>query len=64
MSLKTVLNRQTDINLVNAFDVKMEDFYQKASLVTGVQMTNIPATIVYGNVASRETVRISCKVAG
>ncbi len=38
------------------FDVKMEDFSQKARLVAGGHLTEAPATITYASVVSRETV--------
>ncbi len=38
------------------FDVKMEDFRQKARLVAGGHLTKAPATITYASVVSRETV--------
>ena len=41
------------------FDVKMEDFRQKARLVAGGHLTKAPATITYASVMSRETVRLA-----
>ena len=41
------------------FDIKMEDFRQKARLVAGGHMTEAPATIMYASVVSRETVRVA-----
>ncbi len=41
------------------FDVKMEDFRQKAQLVAGGHQTQAPATITYASVVSRETVRLA-----
>jgi hypothetical protein len=41
------------------FDVKMEDFRQKARLVAGGHLTQAPATITYASVVSRETVRLA-----
>jgi hypothetical protein len=38
------------------FDMKMEDFQQKARLVAGGHLTQAPATITYASVVSRETV--------
>ncbi len=38
------------------FDLKMEDFRQKARLVAGGHLTKAPATITYASVVSRETV--------
>jgi hypothetical protein len=45
------------------FDVKMEDFRQKARLVTGGHRTKAPATITYASVVSRETVRLALTIA-
>jgi hypothetical protein len=36
------------------FDVKMEDFRQKARLVAGGHQTEAPATITYASMVSRE----------
>jgi hypothetical protein len=36
------------------FDMKMEDFRQKARLVAGGHRTKAPATITYASVVSRE----------
>jgi hypothetical protein len=41
------------------FDIKMEDFRQKAKLVAGGHLTKAPATITYASVVSRETVRLA-----
>ena len=41
------------------FDIKIEDFRLKARLVAGGYMTNVPATITYVSIMSRETVRIT-----
>ncbi len=41
------------------FDVKMEDFQQKARLVAGGHLTQAPATITYASVVSRETVHLT-----
>jgi hypothetical protein len=41
------------------FDVKMEEFRQKAQLVAGGHRTKAPATITYASVVSRETVRLA-----
>ncbi len=38
------------------FDVKMEDFRQKARLVAGGHLNKAPATITYASVVSHETV--------
>ena len=45
------------------FNIKMEDFRQKARLVAGGHMTKAPATITYASVVSRETVRIALMIA-
>jgi hypothetical protein len=46
------------------FDMKMEDFRQKARLVAGGHWTKAPATtITYASVVSRETVRLSLTIA-
>jgi hypothetical protein len=45
------------------FDVKMEDFRQKARLVAGGHWTKAPATITYASVVSRETVRLALTIA-
>ena len=45
------------------FDVKMEDFRRKARLVAGGHMTDVPATVTYASVVSRETVRIALTIA-
>jgi hypothetical protein len=45
------------------FDVKMEDFRQKARLVAGGHRTKAPATITYASVVSRETVRLALTIA-
>ena len=45
------------------FDIKMEDFRQKARLVAGGHITETPATIMYASVVSRETVRIALMIA-
>ena len=44
------------------FDVKMEDFRRKARLVAGGHMTDVPATITYASVVSRETVGIALTI--
>ncbi len=41
------------------FEVKMEDFRQKARLVAGGHLTEAPATITYASVVSRETVHLA-----
>jgi hypothetical protein len=45
------------------FDVKMEDFRQKARLVAGGHLTEAPATITYASVVSRETMRLTMTIA-
>jgi hypothetical protein len=45
------------------FDVKMEDFWQKARLVAGGSQTETPVTITYASVVSRETVRLALTIA-
>jgi hypothetical protein len=45
------------------FDVKMEDFRQKARLVAGGHRTKAPATITYASVVSRETVHLALTIA-
>ncbi len=45
------------------FDVKMEDFRQKARLVAGGHQTEAPATITYASVVSRKTVRLALTIA-
>lgn len=37
------------------FDIKMEDFCRKAKLVAGGHMTEVPATITYASVVTRDT---------
>ncbi len=41
------------------FDVKMEDFRQKARLVAGGYLTEALATITYASVVSRETMHLA-----
>jgi hypothetical protein len=45
------------------FDVKMEDFRQKARLVADGHWTKAPATITYASVVSRATVRLALTIA-
>ncbi len=45
------------------FDVKMEDFRQKARLVAGDHRTKAPATITYASVVSREIVHLALTIA-
>jgi hypothetical protein len=45
------------------FDVKMEDFRQKARLVAGGHRIKAPATITYPSVVSHETVRLALTIA-
>ena len=44
------------------FDIRMEDLRQKAKLVAGGHMAKAPATIIFDNVVSRETVRIALMI--
>ena len=44
------------------FDIKMEDFRQKARLVAGGHITEAPATITYATAVSIETVRIALMI--
>ncbi len=44
-------------------DIKMEDFCQKACLVAGRHMTNVPATYTYASVIMGETVCITLMLA-
>ena len=50
------------LNFHTIFDVKMEYFRSKASLVAGGNVTEPPATITYGRVVTRETVMIDMKL--
>jgi hypothetical protein len=45
------------------YDVKMEDFRQKARLVAGGHQTEAPATITYASVVSHETVHLALTIA-
>jgi hypothetical protein len=45
------------------FDVKMEDFRQKARLVAGDHRTEAPAAITYASGVSRETMRLALTIA-
>ncbi len=45
------------------FDMKMEDFRQKARLVAGNHRTEAPATITYASVVSRKTVCLALTIA-
>ncbi len=45
------------------FDVKMEDFRQKAQLVAGGHMANVPPIVTYVSVVLRETVCIALTMA-
>jgi hypothetical protein len=45
------------------FDMKMENFRQKARLVTGGHMMGVPEVPTYASVVSRESVRITLTVA-
>ncbi len=48
-------NRYRFVKFHLIVDVKMEDFFQKAMLVTEEHMTDIPAMVTNGIVVSRET---------
>ena len=45
------------------FDIKMEDFRQKARLVARGHMTKTQATVMCASVVSRETVKIALMIA-
>jgi hypothetical protein len=45
------------------FDMKMEDFRQKARLVADGHQTKAPSTITYASVVSRETVCLALTIA-
>ena len=45
------------------FDIKMEDFRQKAGLVAGGHMTKAPATIMHVSIVSNKTVRMAFMIA-
>jgi hypothetical protein len=45
------------------FDVKIEDFRQKARLVAGGHLTKAPATITYASVVSRATMCLALTIA-
>jgi hypothetical protein len=45
------------------FDVKIEDFRQKARLVAGGHQTEAPVTITYASVISHETVCLALTIA-
>jgi hypothetical protein len=45
------------------FDMKMEDFQQKARLLAGGHRTEAPATITYASVVSRETMCLALTIA-
>jgi hypothetical protein len=45
------------------FDLKMEDFCQKARLIAGGHRTKAPTTITYASIVSRETVCIAILMA-
>ena len=44
------------VNCHMVFNIKMEDFHRKVSLVAGGQMTHTPDTVTYSSVVTRETV--------
>jgi hypothetical protein len=45
------------------FDIKMEDFCQKARCVAGGHVTKAPVTITYTSVATRESVQLVLMIA-
>ena len=45
------------------FDIKIEDFWRKAHLVVGGNMTHTPNVIIYSSVVIRETVHIALTMA-
>ncbi len=45
------------------FDVKMEDFRQKARQLAGGHRTKAPAMIIYASVVSRETMHLALTIA-
>jgi hypothetical protein len=45
------------------WDIKMEDFRRKARCVAGGNTTEVPSTITYASVVSRESVRIALTLA-
>ena len=45
------------------FTIKMEDFRRKARYVAGGHRTEVPATLTYASVVSRDTVRIALTLA-
>ena len=44
------------------FDMKMEDFRQKAMPVAGAHTTKATATLMYSSIVSRKTVRIALMI--
>ena len=59
----SVPNGYQKISCHMIFDVKMEDFRQKARLVAGGHMTKAPPTITYASVVSLETVCLALTIA-
>ncbi len=57
-----MLSHPKDTSSLNV-DVKMEDFCQKARLVSGGHMTDVPSTVKYASVVSREMVCIALTIA-
>ena len=45
------------------FTIKMEDFRRKARYIAGGHRTEVPATLTYASVVSRDTVRIALTLA-
>ena len=45
------------------FDINMDNFRRKASLVEGSHMTTAPAAVTYASVVSRETIHIALPLA-
>ena len=58
-----VPKRYTNIKCHLVFDVKMEDFRQKARLVAGGNTTKTPGCTTYASVVSCETVRLALMLA-
>jgi Reverse transcriptase (RNA-dependent DNA polymerase) len=51
------------INCHQIFDVKLDGFCQKARMVAGGHVTEVPAVMMYSSVVSRESVRIALTLA-
>ena len=60
---KRAPNEYNQIQCHMIFDVKIEDFRQKARLVAGGHMTEAPKCMPYSSVVSRETVRLALIIA-